>query len=150
VNVAISHCERELSAAVVGAYAKRSGTRADRARCTEDEQDEGEWVCDLGAAADHDRCVVAFGSHDQRRVVASISYCEHEAVAAVNRAVERTYEKRTRFDEVSAMCTLEEHEEWDCEIRLPSVRDRCDVSIDRRPAGPKVDFVFTTCESGRL
>lgn len=41
VKVAISHCEREMSAALVHAYVKRTGRDADRARCTEDEQNEG-------------------------------------------------------------------------------------------------------------
>jgi hypothetical protein len=150
VSVVISHCERELSAAVVSAYAKRSGTRADRARCTEDEQNEGEWVCDVRASIDHDRCFVVFGSPAGTGVTAQIFYCQQELVTAVDAVVEGMYEKRTPFDDVTATCTLEEHEEWGCEIRLPSGRDHCDVRIERRAAGPRVEMKLTTCESGRL
>lgn len=150
VNVAISHCEREVTAAVVDTYAKRSGTRAERAQCTEDHQNDGEWICDMGAVTDHDRCFVTFGSLARKRVTARISYCQREVVTAVNFVVERMYEKRTRFDDVSVACTLEEHEQWDCEIKLRSGRDRCDVRIERRAAGPRVDRKLTTCASGRM
>ena len=150
VRVGISHCERELAAAVVSAYAERSGVRADRAQCKEDDQNEGEWICDLGATVDHDRCFVMFGSHARTKAAARIFYCQRELAAVVDAAVAGMYERRTAFDDVSAACTLEEHEEWDCEITLPSGRDRCDVRIERRDAGPRVDMSLTTCESGRV
>ena len=150
MRVAISHCERELSAAFESAYMRRGGRLVDRARCTEDDQNEGDWICELGASADSDRCFVAFASHARRRMTARIFYCQQEVVTGVDAVVERMYEKRTRFDDVTAACRLEEHEQWDCEIRLPDSRDRCDVWIVRRAAGPRVEMKLTTCASGRV
>lgn len=83
-------------------------------------------------------------------MTARISYCQHEVANAVDAVVERMYEKRTQFDDVSAACRLEEHQQWDCELRLPNGRDRCDVWIERRAAGPRVEMKLTTCVSGRV
>jgi hypothetical protein len=149
VSVAIRQCERELSAAVVTAYRQRGGRAPDRARCTEDEQDDGEWTCELGAPSDRDACIVFFAPA-AAVTGARIAYCEREVVARVEDAFERTYEKRTRFDDVTANCRLREHERWSCTVLLPSDHDQCDVAVDMRPQGPKVDFVFTSCTSGRI
>jgi hypothetical protein len=149
VKVAITSCERDVSAAIVRAYAKRSGHVARRARCVEDEQNRGQWTCDMRPAVE-DRCIVAMSVPDGGRVAADISYCEREVAAGVNSAVARMYMKRTAFEKVKASCSLREPERWTCRLDLSGERDRCDVTIERRTSGPKVVFWATICASGRL
>jgi hypothetical protein len=143
VNARISHCEREVMAAVNRVYAKRTRLGNGAAKCVEDEDDK--WTRDMGSRAGHDRCVVTLAIPDRRRVSARISYCEREAAAAVNRVVARVYEKRTVFENVTADCMLREPERWTCDMKFSGSRDRCDVHVTRRDAGPKVDFGFITC-----
>lgn len=148
VSARSSHCEADIMAAVNSVYTKRTQLGNVTAKCVEDEDEK--WTCDMGPAAEHDSCVVTLAIPDRGRVGARISYCETDVVTAVNRVVGRAYDKWTRFENSAADCALNEPERWTCDMKLSTGRDRCDVTITRRDAGPKVERWLITCESGRL
>jgi len=148
VSARISHCEREIMAAVNSVYTKRTRLGNVTAKCVEDEDEK--WTCDMGPAADHDSCVVTLTTPDKGRVSARISYCEREVAAAVNRLVGRMYTKRTGIGNVTAKCALDKPGDWTCDMGPAADHDRCSVAIEMREVGPRVTYWATTCESGRL
>jgi hypothetical protein len=145
----ISACEREVLRAVSVAYRRRSGRQGIATVCVEDEQNRGVWSCRVRSAAVRDTCIVTFGPLASN-VSATVGYCERELADAVERLFARVYEKRTDARDARAECRVEDRE-WTCDVTYSSGRrDRCEVAIERRAAGPKVVYWATSCASGRL
>jgi hypothetical protein len=146
VSAAIFQCERDVAqvnAVVARVYLGRSGLAKVTADCgrhlsSPNNPDGSEpWHCDVRTNVDfsHDQCVATLTRGDSGHVTASISNCDRDVAAAVNRVVARAYRRRSGLSNVTADCAsnLADPGEWECEMGPGDVS--CSVEIMQRDAG---------------